>query len=392
MLTSLDDTTIQFTDYTNEQGYYSIEITETGFYQNNANNMNFRLLQNYPNPFNHSTIICYELKEPSDINIDIYNVLGVKIKTLVNGFQNKGFNQVKWDGTNDKGNGVSAGLYFYSMTNSNQRITRKMILNDGKLNDINSSNQYLIKSSKRIISKTISNNYCLEVSGEDIAPYEEEIIFEDNLTYNIIVFQCISDIDGNIYKIVKIGNQWWTAENLKVTHYRNGDAIPNITSKAEWSNLTSGAYCAYENNEEYVCTYGYLYNWYAVDDNRNIAPLGWHVPSDDEWKKLEMFLGMSKNEVDDNNWRGTDEGNKLKAKIKWNGNNESSFSALPSGARDGISLNFLHLSDSFFCWTSTKDPHNNNYVWTRRLSINTSKVGRHPLNKKCGISIRLIKD
>ena len=84
----------------------------------------------------------------------------------------------------------------------------------------------------------------------------------------------IEDIDGNIYRIVKIGNQWWMAENLAVTSYRNGDAIPYGTDNSIWSNLTTGAYCVYDNNKKNADTYGYLYNWYAVDDYRKIAPVG----------------------------------------------------------------------------------------------------------------------
>lgn len=82
------------------------------------------------------------------------------------------------------------------------------------------------------------------------------------------------DQDGNTYKTVKIGDQWWMAENLKVTHYRNGDPIPNVTSNSEWSEMSSGAYCVYDNEESNADHYGYLYNWYTVNDSRNIAPEG----------------------------------------------------------------------------------------------------------------------
>ena len=78
----------------------------------------------------------------------------------------------------------------------------------------------------------------------------------------------MTDIDGNVYKTVKIGNQVWMAENLKVMHYRNGEAIPNVTDADEWYNLTTGAYCEYDNSLDNVTTYGRLYNWYAVDDSR----------------------------------------------------------------------------------------------------------------------------
>lgn len=119
-----------------------------------------------------------------------------------------------------------------------------------------------------------------------------KLFFINFIIFNLVFFPSafcqletgkVTDIDGNTYKTVKIGNQWWIAENLKVTHYRNGDAIPEVTDNEQWKNLNSGAYCAYDNNESNAAVYGYLYNWYAMNDSRNIAPEGWYVPSDEEW-------------------------------------------------------------------------------------------------------------
>ncbi|MCD4817772.1 MAG: fibrobacter succinogenes major paralogous domain-containing protein [Candidatus Cloacimonetes bacterium] len=98
------------------------------------------------------------------------------------------------------------------------------------------------------------------------------------------------DYDGNVYQTVQIDNQVWMAENLKVAHYRNGDAIPNITNNSQWVSTYTGVY---DNTSANADTYGNLYNWYAVDDSRNIAPEGWHIPTDEEIKELEITLGMS---------------------------------------------------------------------------------------------------
>jgi hypothetical protein len=103
------------------------------------------------------------------------------------------------------------------------------------------------------------------------------IIFNPNLTYGSLI-----DIDGNEYKTISIGTQTWMAENLKTTKYRNGDPIPNVTDDTEWGKLSTGAYCDYDNIPDNSAIYGKLYNWYAVDDSRNIAPTGWHVPTDKE--------------------------------------------------------------------------------------------------------------
>jgi len=110
------------------------------------------------------------------------------------------------------------------------------------------------------------------------------IVFNPNITYG-----SMTDIDGNTYKTVTIGTQTWMAENLKVTKYNDGTNIPNVTDDTEWGNLTTGAYCNYNNDQSNVATYGRLYNWYAVNTGK-LCPTGWHVPSDAEWTTLEDYL------------------------------------------------------------------------------------------------------
>jgi len=102
----------------------------------------------------------------------------------------------------------------------------------------------------------------------------------------------VTDTDGNSYKTVKIGDQWWMTENLKVTHYGNGDPIPEVTDNTQWSVLDTGAYCNYGNDAGRVSNYGRLYNWYVINDNRNIAPEGWHVATYDDWTFLIDFLAV----------------------------------------------------------------------------------------------------
>jgi len=208
----------------------------------------------------------------------------------------------------------------------------------------------------------------------------------------------VTDIDGNVYQTVKIGNQWWMAENLKVTHYRNGDAIPNVTDDDDWVDLSTGAYCAYGNTESNVKTYGYLYNWYAVNDSRDIAPAGWHVPTDEEWKTLEMVLGMSQSEADDTGYRGTHEGSKLagRADLWDDGDLEddaafdaSGFSALPAGYRS-YSGSFYYLGLSAQFWSSTGG--NSNSAWPRFLDYAHSVIARNYYSGQNGFSVRLLRD
>ena len=208
----------------------------------------------------------------------------------------------------------------------------------------------------------------------------------------------VTDIDGNVYQTVTIGTQVWMAENLKVTHYRNGDAIPNETDGGTWAGLTTGAYCEYNNDVNNLAVYGRLYNWYAVADSRNIAPMGWHVPSDAEWKQLEMFLGMSQAEADAIGGRGgaVNVGGKLKetGTTHWlspntGATNESGFSGLPGGYRsydgtyDGIG------NDAYF-WSSTEG--SSNYAWGRSLHYFYSGVARGSNYKQYGFSLRCVRD
>jgi uncharacterized protein (TIGR02145 family) len=206
----------------------------------------------------------------------------------------------------------------------------------------------------------------------------------------------VTDIDGNLYYTVKIGDQWWMLENLRVTHYRNGDPIPNVTDDGTWSGLSTGAYCEYDNNPANVETYGRLYNWYAVDDSRNIAPEGWHVATDDEWKQLEMYLGMSQAEADSTGWRGTDEGGKLKeaGTVYWSppntgATNESGFSALPGGYRN-IYGHFFGMGDDALFWCSSE--FSSSHAWHRYLDYSHSQVLRGYDPKEGGFSVRCVRD
>ena len=212
----------------------------------------------------------------------------------------------------------------------------------------------------------------------------------------------VTDIDGNVYQTIKIGNQWWMAENLKVTHYRNGDSIKYITDKKEWANipwkgLTTAAYCNYVifNLPDIANTCGFLYNWYAVDDPRGLAPDGWHVPSDDDWKELEVYLGMSHSEADSVSCRGTNEGAKLKQGKNWRDQNisttyESGFAALPCGLRFTFG-EFDNFGTNAHFWTSTRVNKLN--AWSRSLdTFYKSEVCRSTLNGGFGLSVRCVKD
>ncbi|MFZ5981573.1 MAG: fibrobacter succinogenes major paralogous domain-containing protein, partial [Candidatus Zixiibacteriota bacterium] len=151
-------------------------------------------------------------------------------------------------------------------------------------------------------------------------------------------------------------------------------------------------------NPDNAATYGRLYNWFAVDDSRGLAPEGWHVPSDDEWKQLERYLGMDSTEADNQGWRGTDEGGKLKetGEAHWNSpnegaTNETGFTALPGGyLYPYLSAFFESIGKSAYFWSSTEDPTNEG--WYRILDYAVSQIARYSYNKVHGYSVRCVKD
>ena len=198
-----------------------------------------------------------------------------------------------------------------------------------------------------------------------------------NCTYTLM------DIEGNSYGAKSIGNQIWMTENLKVKKYSNGDAIPQVQDQLEWSQLTTGAWCYYENDP----SKGILYNWYAVNDYRCLAPSGYHIPQDDEWTTLENFLGGY-------NWGNV--GEKMKSTSGWpewsgqsgNGTNTSGFNGLPGGNRiyDG---SFEEIGETGFWWSNTSF---NSYPWSRYLSYNSDDLKYTNRSKESGLSVRCVKD
>jgi len=197
----------------------------------------------------------------------------------------------------------------------------------------------------------------------------------------------VTDINGNDYRTVKIGDQWWLAENLKATKYRNGEAIPNVTDGNAWKGLTTGAHCCYNNDMNNVATYGCLYNWYAVNDSRNIAPEGWHVPTDAEWQTLVDYLGGNlaasgkMKEVGTTHWISPNT----------NATNVSGFSGLPGGYRCTTGDGFGFMCYAAYFWSSMECP-NPSYAWYRYLDYLQPEVYRLFTDRHFGFSIRCVKD
>ncbi|MFA6569707.1 MAG: fibrobacter succinogenes major paralogous domain-containing protein [Bacteroidota bacterium] len=183
---------------------------------------------------------------------------------------------------------------------------------------------------------------------------------------------------------VTIGTQTWTLKNLNVDHYRNGDTIPQITDPTEWASATFGAWCYYNNDPATKPTYGLLYNWYAVNDSRGLAPDGWHIPSDAEWTTLEDNLGGVSiaggklKETSFTHWSSPNTG----------ATNESGFTALPAGYRNS-SGSFFAIGLSGTWWTSTVYI---SWVWRRSIACTGANSDRNYQSATFGYSVRCIKD
>ena len=197
---------------------------------------------------------------------------------------------------------------------------------------------------------------------------------------------------------VTICNQIWTTNNLDVTTYRNGDAIPQVTDATAWINLTTGAWCYYNNDPANGTIYGKLYNWYAVNDPRGLAPQGWHVPSDAEWNKLvkcidpsadtacqqgctqSVTAGGAMKETGSSHWQSPNFG----------ATNSSGFAGLPGGYRyyGGPFSPFYAIGNNGYWWSSTDD----SAAWIRNLYYSGSNVNRNLEAKTNGFSVRCLRD
>jgi uncharacterized protein (TIGR02145 family) len=198
----------------------------------------------------------------------------------------------------------------------------------------------------------------------------------------------VTDIDGNLYQTVQIGNQCWTQSNLKVSKYRNGDSIPTGLNNSVWASTTNGAFAIYNNDLVNDGLYGRLYNHYAVTDSRGLCPTGWHVPTDGEWSTLDNYLGGSQVA-----------GGALKSMVTlpslggWNlpnvgATNSSGFTAVPGGVRLSTG-DFIHIG---YYGGLHSSPLLGTLTWTSYLYYNYGFITRGNYDQQSGVSVRCLKD
>ncbi len=217
----------------------------------------------------------------------------------------------------------------------------------------------------------------------------------------------VTDIDGNVYATVEIGDQTWMAEDLKVTRYADGSSLDLVESSAGWValDLSNRAYCWYNNNSDNGDTYGALYSYSAATNDsssvlypsgvQGVCPGGWHLPSDAEWQHLEIYLGISPSEADSFYWRGTTEGGMLKesGSTHWispntGATNESGFTALPGGRLEPEGA-FHEMGYYAWYWTTSGNIYNG---LLRNLDYNRSVIYRSYATSTYGFSVRCVKN
>ena len=209
-------------------------------------------------------------------------------------------------------------------------------------------------------------------------------VFNPNLSYG-----SMTDQEGNVYKTIVIGTQEWMAENLKTTIYRNGEPIATNLTDVEWENTPNtqiGAWAFYNNDSQYDCPYGKLYNWFAVADPRHVCPTGWHEPTDGEWTILTDYLGG-----------GSVAGGKMKSTGTqyWldpnqDATNESGFSGLPGGVR--IPSQFFNFGNTGYWWSSSENETID--AWERNIGYNNGIAyrGNGDGDKVNCLSVRCLRD
>ena len=217
---------------------------------------------------------------------------------------------------------------------------------------------------------------------------------EEGMPVRVIETSTVTDVDGNVYKTVKIGNQWWMAENLKATRFNDGSSLDfyDLNDANElWAGALNPSYTVINDS-----IFGYLYNFNAVESAKNIAPEGWHVPTDEDWKILEREIGMSVNESNSLGWRGANEAEKLVSKfsVGWPngialfGNDEFGFNAKPAGVRLFNGQTNVQNNVAFW-WTASAIGSEGCY---RYIDASQTRIFRQHTYKGYGMSIRCVKN
>lgn len=369
---------------------------------NDVNENPDNTLHIYPNPMTDNCVIEFETSNTGMASIELYDLTGNKIRQeqslLMKGFYTYNIS------------GISSGIYLIKIASAGYFYSSKIVClnetagtveikpiehrdmkiiqdtdNDNRVSDTDYKKSS--KSGKTLIEMQYTTGDRLKFTGYSGGIYRtiNMLVPTNSQTVTFDFVDC-TDGDGNHYAVVKIGTQVWMAENLKTTKYKNATAIPLVTGNTEWSDLSTPGYCWYNNDQAtYGIIYGALYNWYTVNTG-NLAPTGWHVPTDAEWTTLTTYLGGEiiaggkLKETCSSLWYSPNEG----------ATNETGLTALPGGFRDGSNGTFGFVGYFGLWWSATESDTDD--AWYRDMFYNFSDVSRNSDKKGNGFSVRCIRD
>jgi uncharacterized protein (TIGR02145 family) len=345
----------------------------------------------YPSPMKEQAELSFYVKEAGKTQITIYDISGKEITTISTNLTSGQQRFVL--------KGLKEGSYVVKVrAEQYQYIVKLTSLNNSQnhpvisyIGSVNPQDNPILKSALSTINMAFTTGDTLRYTGYSgiyVDVFNDVPSISKTITFTFVAIGCpatVTDIDGNSYNIVQIGTQCWMQKNLKVTRYRNGDSITNITNYTQWANLTTEAYCDYNNIASNSTIYGKLYNYFAVVDSRNICPTGWHVPSNVEWTILTTYLGGESvaagklKETGTTHWQSPNTG----------ATNETGFTALPGGDRNYIG-SFSNKGSIGFWWSSTE--FNTNDGYHRCIYNHTTNFYSYSSSKVHGFSVRCIKD
>jgi uncharacterized protein (TIGR02145 family) len=349
------------------------------------------ILKIYPNPMAEQSILTFVAPETGNVVICIIDISGRTVHQISTLLSPGAYNFCI--------SGISQGLYVVKVSGKNYHYSTKLLSQSNLqsetgieyVSSVKNTSGNTLKSTVATIDMSYTEGDILMFKG--IAGPYTSIVTDVPTSSKTITFDFVlcKDNDGNNYATLKIDTLTWMAENLRATHYHNGESILNVTDHDVWEGLATGARCYYNNDSAtYDPVYGALYNWYAVNDSRNLCPTGWYVPTDVEWTTLTDSLGGSDVAGGKMKSIGTIEaGTGLWSAPNTGATNESGFSALPGGYRYDNG-EFNGVGDNGHWWSATQSSAN--YAWYRDVSYHFAGVSRGSLSKNFGYSVRCVKN
>jgi len=360
----------------------------------------------YPNPSNDNFYINFESPVEGNVSVEIYDISGKQIFKS-DFYAGKSFYKLEVSG------GLR-GVFIVNIKSESYFYTGKIVGISGQTTNLNSEiletvslfdEDEIFEKDRGVFEIPYSYGdvlYFTAFSGQGnktvktlVVKDNGEVQNADNLSMIFNFYNC-EDSELYQYPVVEIGDQVWMAENLNTDIFADGESIKLIASDNTWQQLETVAYCDYNNDTEESETFGKLYNWYSVNYSGGLCPQGWHISTDQEWKDLEIFLGMDSLATDTIGWRGTEEGCSLKEAGLQNWlsdvgetTNSSGFTALPSGIRD-LTGKYYYQTKFGAWWTSTQSDNQN--AWCRAVRYEYCDIYRQDGKKSLGLSVRCVYD